>query len=91
VASYDKDREDILAQLKNVEGRLRSIQEMVAEDKYCVDILTELSSIIDATEKIGLLILQDHIQGCVRNALTQDGGESYVRELVDAVERFMKS
>lgn len=88
VASYNHDRERILARLRRMEGQVRGVQRMVEEDKYCVDILTQISSIIAASRSIGLLILEDHIRGCV---LTADDKDAAAAELTDAIERFTKS
>ncbi len=72
-------------------GQLKGIQRMVEEDKYCVDVLNQLSSVIAATQKVAIIILQDHIRGCVRDALSQDEhGDDYVNELVTIVERFTR-
>jgi DNA-binding FrmR family transcriptional regulator len=86
--SYAADKERILARLRRMEGQVRGVQRMVEEDKYCVDVLTQLSSIIAAARSIGLLILEDHIRGCVVHA---DDPEAMVTELTDAIERFTKS
>lgn len=90
-SSYEKHKGNILVRLKRIEGQLRGIQRMVEEDKYCVDILTQLSSVIAASEKVGLIVLRDHIQGCVRDAVIRENGEASVQELIDVVERFLKS
>ena len=63
---------------------------MVEQDKYCIDILTQISSVMAATQKVGLIILNDHIHGCVRDAVIQDDGEAYINELIQVLERFMK-
>src|SRR6476659_352182 len=86
--SYAADKAKIQARLRRMEGQVRGVQRMVEEDKYCVDVLTQLSSIIAAARSIGLLVLEDHIRGCVVNA--QDK-EVMVSELTDAIERFTKS
>ena len=87
-ASYAADKARILARLRRMEGQVRGVQRMVEEDKYCVDVLTQLSSIIAAARSIGLLVLEDHIRGCVVNA---HDGEAMISELTDAIERFTKS
>ncbi len=87
-ASYSADKAKILARLRRLEGQVRGVQRMVDEDKYCVDILTQISSIIAASRAIGLLVLEDHIRGCVLNA---HDGEVVVTELTDAIERFTRS
>jgi DNA-binding FrmR family transcriptional regulator len=87
-ASYGHDKAKILARLRRMEGQVRGVQRMVEEDKYCVDVLTQVSSIIAAARAVGLLVLEDHIRGCVVNA-TDD--EAMVTELTDAIERFTRS
>ncbi len=87
-ASYEHDKDRIQARLRRMEGQVRGVQRMVDEDKYCVDVLTQLSSIIAAARSIGLLILEDHITGCV---LTSDDKEAAAAELTEAIERFTKS
>lgn len=87
-ASYDQNKARILARLRRMEGQVRGVQRMVEEDKYCVDILTQISSIIAASRSIGLVILEDHINGCVLNA---EDKEAAAAELTEAIERFTKS
>ena len=89
--SYAKDKQAILVRLRRMEGQLKGIQRMVEGDKYCVDVLNQLSSVIAATQKVATIILQDHIRGCVRDALSRDEhSDDYVNELVTVVERFTK-
>ena len=86
-----KDKQEILVRLRRMEGQLKGIQKMVEEDKYCVDVLNQLSSIIAATQKVANIIMKDHIKGCVRDALTRnENSEEYINELVSVVERFTK-
>lgn len=87
-ASYANDKARILARLRRMEGQIRGVQRMVEEDKYCVDVLTQISSVIAASRAVGLLVLEDHIRGCVVNATD---GEVMVTELTDAIERFTRS
>lgn len=88
VDSYQQDKEKILARLRRMEGQVRGLQRMVEEDRYCIDILTQISSLIAASRAIGLVLLEDHIRGCVMNA---DDKEASIQELTDAIERFTKS
>ncbi len=89
--SYAKDKQAILARLRRIEGQLKGIHRMIEEDKYCVDVLYQLSSASAATQKVAAIILQDHIRGCVRDALTRDErSDDYVNELVTVVERFIR-
>ena len=91
MASYEKDKQEILNRLRRMEGQLRGIQRMVERDEYCIDVLTQLTSIMAAPQRVGDVILRDHIQGGVRNSLT-DGTSSDVaiNELIEAVQRFRR-
>ncbi len=87
--AYLKDKQAIVVRLRRMEGQLKGIRRMVEEDRYCVDVLNQLSSVIAATQRVAAIILQDHIRGCVRDALTRDErSDDYVNELVTVVERF---
>ncbi len=88
VDSYRADKERILARLRRMEGQVRGIIRMVEEDRYCVDILTQLSSVIAAARSVGLVLLEDHIRGCV---LTAEDKEAAIQELTEAIERFTRS
>jgi DNA-binding FrmR family transcriptional regulator len=89
--SYGQDKPEILVRLRRMEGQLKGIQKMIEEDKYCVDVLNQLSSIQAATQKVANIIMKDHIRGCVRDALTHnDHSEEHVNELISVVEKFTK-
>jgi len=85
--SYDADRAKILTRLRRIEGQVRGVARMVEEDKYCVDILTQLSAAVAGLRATGLLVLEDHIRGCVINAETEKQEET-LQELMGAIERF---
>jgi DNA-binding FrmR family transcriptional regulator len=86
-----KDKQRLQNRLRRIEGQVRGLQRMVEEEAYCVDILTQISSIVSASEKVALILLEDHVEHCVREAI-QDGekAEEKVTELAAAVERFLK-
>ena len=88
--SYAEDKAKILARLRRIEGQVRGVQRMVEEDKYCVDVLTQLSAIIAGSRAAGLLILEDHIRGCVVNA-DPENQEAVLAELTTAIERFTRA
>jgi DNA-binding FrmR family transcriptional regulator len=88
--SYASDKAKILARLRRIEGQVRGVERMVENDQYCVDVLTQMSSIISALRATGLLVLEDHIRGCVVNA-DKDDQEAVLDELNGAIERFVRS
>ena len=77
--------------LRRVEGQVRGVQRMVEGEEYCIDILTQISSLISASEKVAAMVLRDHMDHCVREAL-EDGEKADVKmeELNAAIERFLK-
>ncbi len=81
----------MLARLRRIEGQIRGIARMVDEDKYCVDIMNQISAVTAGLEKVGLHLLSDHIRGCVQEAVGAGDPEDKVDELVDVVERFIKA
>ncbi len=86
-----KDKEKIQNRLKRIEGQVRGVQRMVDEEAYCVDVLTQLSSIVSAAEKVGLLLLKDHVEHCVRDSIEKgEGADEKIEELTAAVERFLR-
>ncbi len=64
---------------------------MVEEDRYCIDVLTQVSAVRAALENVALLLLSDHVDSCVADAIRSGEGEQKVRELTAAIERFVKS
>ena len=91
--SYAKDKAKILTRLRRMEGQVRGVQRMVEEDQYCVDILTQLSAIIAASRQAGLLILDDHIRGCILGTCGHghEDQEEMLAELSSAIERFTRT
>lgn len=88
--SYAEDKAKLLARLRRIEGQVRGVGRMIEDDKYCIDILTQISAVISSAQSVGLLLLQDHIRGCVVDALPEDR-EDRLDELNRAIERFTRS
>jgi DNA-binding FrmR family transcriptional regulator len=91
MSCYLKGKDKILTRLKRMEGQVRGIQRMVQQGKYCIDILTQLSSVMAASQKLGLIVLENHIQGCVRDAMSHKRDNASAEELVKVVQEFVKS
>jgi DNA-binding FrmR family transcriptional regulator len=91
--SYAHDKAKILTRLRRIEGQVRGVQRMVEEDQYCLDVLTQLSAIIAAARTAGLLVLEDHIRGCVLGTCHHGhhDDEELLQELSGAIERFTRS
>ncbi|MCA1830252.1 MAG: metal-sensitive transcriptional regulator [Actinomycetota bacterium] len=88
---YGESKDVLLARLRRIEGQVRGIARMVEDDKYCVDVMNQISAATAGLEKVGLHLLSAHIRGCVREAVATEEGEEKVDELLDVVERFVKA
>jgi len=90
---YSENREDHLTRLRRIEGQVRGLQRMVAEDDYCVDVLTQIASVTKALQKVGLGLLDEHVRHCVMEAAEEgrDAGDAKVQEAVEAVARLLRS
>jgi DNA-binding FrmR family transcriptional regulator len=88
---YAKDKPKIQARLRRIEGQVRGIEKMVEEDRYCIDVLTQVNAIRAALESVALQLLADHTEHCVADAIRSGGGGEKVRELNEAVVRLVRS
>lgn len=85
--SYSKDRAQLVRRLGRIEGQARGIARMIERDEYCVDILQQTAALRAAVDAVSLLVLEDHVQGCVRTAAERGEAEAYVEEILDVVRR----
>ncbi len=86
---YAMNKPDLLGRLKRVEGQIRGLQRMVEEDKYCIDILTQLNSATAALKAVGVGLLDGHARHCLRESFEQGEGDAKVDEMVAAMARFV--
>ena len=84
---YEINKKAVQDRLRRIEGQVRGLQRMVDEDAYCIDILTQLSSVQAALRAVGMGLLDDHVRHCVRESIEQGGGEAKIEELMEAVGR----
>ena len=91
---YAADKESLVRRLHRIEGQVRGIERMLEDDRYCIDVLTQISAATTALESLAYRILDDHVQHCVADALASgdpDEAERKSRELLDAVHRFSRA
>ncbi|HST15553.1 MAG TPA: metal-sensitive transcriptional regulator [Gaiellaceae bacterium] len=91
---YAHDKAALLNRLARIEGQVRGIAKMVEDDRYCIDVLTQLAAVDTALSAVGMKLLDSHVKHCVADALASgDKGEAEAksRELLEAVERFAKT
>ncbi len=87
---YTKDKASLLARMKKIEGQARGIGQMIDDDRYCIDIIQQLTALSGAADEVSLLILQGHIEGCVTDAIREQHGEQYIKELMETIRKAMK-
>jgi CsoR family transcriptional regulator, copper-sensing transcriptional repressor len=80
----------LLKRLNRVEGQVRGIARMIEEDRYCVDVLTQVAAVRSALDAMALQMLRDHTHGCVQGAIRSGRGEAAIDELLVVVEKFAR-
>lgn len=93
MAGYSADKADLLKRLRRIEGQVRGLQQMVEDDRYCIDVLTQVSAATKALQGVALGLLDEHLRHCVSDAVARGGAEG--REKLDeataAIGRLVKS
>ncbi len=80
----------LLKRLNRVEGQVRGVAQMIRDDRYCVDVLTQVAAIQSALDAVALQLLEDHTRGCVADAVRADRGDQAIAELMAALKRFAR-
>jgi DNA-binding FrmR family transcriptional regulator len=91
---YAKDKEALVRRLHRIEGQVRGIERMVEDDRYCIDILTQIAAVNTALESLAFKILDEHVRHCVAGALSsgdEDDAREKTEELLAAVRRFART
>ncbi|MCX7745597.1 MAG: metal-sensitive transcriptional regulator [Clostridia bacterium] len=87
---YCEYKEDVLKRLKRIEGQVKGIQKMVEEEKYCVDILTQVAAVRAAINRVGGIVLEKHSKSCLGSALNSEDKEKVLEDLIDTIQKFLK-
>jgi len=84
---YGKDKALIVKRMRKIEGQARGIQRMIETDRYCPEIIQQLTALSHAADEVALLLLQDHIEGCVAESIREERGDEMIRELMNVIRR----
>ncbi len=87
---YITSKSALIARMKRIEGQTKGIQRMMEEDRYCIDIVQQLTALCAAADEVSFLILQGHIEGCVTDAIREQHGESHMKELMETLRKAMR-
>lgn len=87
--SYDGDKEALLRRLRRMEGQVRGLQQMIADDRYCLDIVQQINSLTAAAREVALIVLEDHLKGCVTTAVKEDNADVAIKEMITVLGKAM--
>jgi DNA-binding FrmR family transcriptional regulator len=90
---YTIHKDDYLTRLRRIEGQVRGLQRLIDEDRYCIDILTQVASVTKALQSVALGLLDEHMRHCVRSAASEgeEREDEMLTEALKAVERLLKA
>jgi DNA-binding FrmR family transcriptional regulator len=83
-------KQQLQTRLRRIEGQVRGVARMIDQDKYCVDVVTQVAAIQAALDKVSLGLLDGHIRGCVREEIESGGGDAKVDELLQVMDRVLR-
>ncbi|MFH1652849.1 MAG: metal-sensitive transcriptional regulator [Pseudomonadota bacterium] len=83
-------KEQSLMRLKKVEGQIKGLMRMIEQDKYCIDLMTQVNAMRRALEKVALIIMKRHIESCVVESIKEKKGAQKIDELIDSIDRFIR-
>ena len=86
---YAENRDQLLKRVNRLEGQVRGVGRMIEEDRYCIDIVNQISAIQAAARELSLQLLEGHVRHCVADAVRTDNAEPKVRELIDTLGKAM--
>jgi DNA-binding FrmR family transcriptional regulator len=93
VRGYAMNKDDYQKRLRRIEGQVRGLQRLVADDTYCIDILTQISAVTKALQSVAVGLLDEHVRHCVRDAAVDDPErvDEMIAEATRAIERLVRS
>jgi DNA-binding FrmR family transcriptional regulator len=88
--SYEQDKETILLRLRKIEGQVRGLQQMVEDDRYCLEVVQQINALTAAAREVALLVLEDHLRCCLTEAVQANDGEAAIRELIAVLGKALR-
>lgn len=88
--SYEKDKDALLLRLRRMEGQVRGIQQMIEDDRYCLDVVQQLNALASAAREVSLIVLEDHLRGCITDAVKRDDGDAAIKEMVTVLGKALR-
>lgn len=87
---YGEDKEVLQRRLRKMEGQVRGIQQMIADDRYCLDVVQQVNALSAAAREVSLLVLEDHLRATVSDAVKENDGEAAIKEMVTILRKALR-
>ncbi len=88
--SYAADKDDLLRRLRKMEGQVRGLQQMIEDDRYCLDVVQQIQALTAAAREVSLLVLSDHLKGCVAAAANEDEKDAALKEMMTVLRKALQ-
>jgi DNA-binding FrmR family transcriptional regulator len=88
--SYADHKDDLLSRLRKMEGQVRGLQRMIEDDRYCLDVVQQISALNAAAREVSMLVIEDHLKGCVADAVRHDNGDAVIKEMMHVLRRTVR-
>ncbi len=88
--SYEHDKNALLRRLRRMEGQVRGLQQMVEDDRYCLDVVQQINALSAAAREVALIVLEDHLKGCITDAIKDDDGDAAIKEMVTVLGKALR-
>ncbi len=86
----EETKKDVLPRLRKIEGQIKGIQGMIEKERYCIDIINQVTAAQRALDQVSLKVMQRHIESCVTNAIKSDAGAAIMGELMETIYKFIR-
>ncbi len=88
--SYAEDKPALLLRLRKMEGQARGLQQMIEDDRYCLDVIQQINALTAAAREVALIVLEDHLRVCVTDAVKDNDGEAAIKEMMTVLRRTLR-
>lgn len=88
--SYAAHKDELLLRLRKMEGQARGLQRMVEDDRYCLDVVQQVNALTAAAREVALIVLEDHLRGCMVDAVKENDGEAAIKEMVAVLAKALR-
>ncbi len=86
----EETKKDVLPRLRKIEGQIKGIQGMIEKERYCIDIINQVTAAQRALDQVSLRVMRRHIESCVTDAVKADGGDPIIGELMETIYKFIR-